>query len=63
MSEVTKIAIIGASGYTGLELLRLLFCHPQTKVVAITSRANAGKAVTEVFPRFEGHPGTSLQFI
>ncbi|MDB4623778.1 N-acetyl-gamma-glutamyl-phosphate reductase [Akkermansiaceae bacterium] len=63
MSEVTKIAIIGASGYTGLELLRLLFCHPQTKVVAITSRANAGKTVTEVFPRFEGHPGTSLQFI
>ena len=63
MSEVTKIAIIGASGYTGLELLRLLFCHPQTKVVAITSRSNAGKAVTEVFPRFEGHPGTNLQFI
>jgi len=63
MSGVTKIAIIGASGYTGLELLRLLFCHPQSEVVAITSRANAGKTVTEVFPRFEGHPGTELRFI
>ncbi len=63
MLGVTKIAIIGASGYTGLELLRLLFCHPQTEVVAITSRANAGKKVTEVFPRFEAHPGTELQFI
>lgn len=63
MSGVTKIAIIGASGYTGLELLRLLFCHPLTEVVAITSRANAGEKVTDVFPRFEGHPGTDLRFI
>ena len=63
MSEHTKIAIIGASGYTGLELLRLIFCHPQAEVVAITSRANAGRKVTEVFPRFEGHPGTEICFM
>ena len=63
MSEVTKIAIIGASGYTGLELLRLVFCHPKAEVGAITSRANAGKKVTEVFPRFESHPGTEICFI
>lgn len=59
----TKVAIIGASGYTGLELLRLIFCHPKAEVVAITSRANAGKKVTEVFPRFEGHPGTEICFV
>ncbi|MEJ6578723.1 MAG: N-acetyl-gamma-glutamyl-phosphate reductase [Akkermansiaceae bacterium] len=63
MSHRTKVAIIGASGYTGLELLRLIFCHPNAEVVAITSRANAGKKVTEVFPRFEGHPGTEICFI
>jgi len=63
MSHRTKVAVIGASGYTGLELLRLIFCHPNAEVVAITSRAHAGKQVTEVFPRFEGHPGTDICFI
>ncbi len=63
MSAPAKVAIIGASGYTGLELLRLIFMHPHAEVVAITSRANAGKSVTEVFPRFSGHPGTELTFI
>jgi len=63
MSGVTKIAIVGASGYTGLELLRLIFCHPYAEVVAITSRANAGKKVTDVFPRFEDHPGTGICFM
>jgi N-acetyl-gamma-glutamyl-phosphate reductase len=63
MSGITKVAIIGASGYTGLELLRLIFCHPKAEVVAITSRANAGQKITEVFPRFEGHPGTDIRFI
>lgn len=63
MSQRTKVAVIGASGYTGLELLRLIFCHPDAEVVAITSRSNAGKRVTEVFPRFEGHPETDIRFI
>ncbi len=63
MSGKTKVAIIGASGYTGLELLRLIFCHQKAEVVAITSRANAGRKITDVFPRFEGHPGTALRFI
>lgn len=63
MSHRTKVAVIGASGYTGLELLRLIFCHPNAEVVAITSRSSAGKKVTEVFPRFEGHPGTEICFI
>ncbi|MGD1978356.1 MAG: N-acetyl-gamma-glutamyl-phosphate reductase [Akkermansiaceae bacterium] len=63
MSATTKVAIIGASGYTGLELLRLIFCHPHAEVVAITSRTHAGHPVNEVFPRFESHPGTDLAFI
>lgn len=63
MSAVTKVAIVGASGYTGLELLRLIFCHPGAEVVAVTSRTHAGQRIDEVFPRFQGHPGTELAFI
>lgn len=45
-----RIAIIGGSGYTGVELLRLLKGHPEAEVVAVTSRKLAGKGVGDVFP-------------
>ena len=54
MSEKIKIAIIGASGYTGQELLRLLIMHPDVEIVAITSRQEAGNSIDSVFPRFHG---------
>lgn len=60
---LTKVAVLGASGYTGLELLRLLFLHPQAELVAITSRSNAGRRLGEVFPRFEGFPSSELSYI
>ncbi len=63
MSKITKVAIVGASGYTGLELLKILFCHPHVEVVGVTSRANAGKVICDLFPRFKGHPGTEISFI
>ena len=47
-----KVAIVGASGYSGEELLRLLFCHPNASVEVITSRQYAGQPVGTVFPRF-----------
>ncbi len=50
--EPIPVAIIGGSGYSGEELLRLLHCHPGVKLTAITSRENAGKRVGEVFPRY-----------
>ncbi|NNC88242.1 MAG: N-acetyl-gamma-glutamyl-phosphate reductase [Akkermansiaceae bacterium] len=56
-------AILGASGYTGSELLRLLLLHPQVDLVAVTSRTHAGKAIAEVFPRFAALPGADLEFI
>jgi N-acetyl-gamma-glutamyl-phosphate reductase len=49
---LTKVAIVGASGYVGEELARLLLSHPQADLVAVTSRQFAGKYLTEVFPRF-----------
>lgn len=50
-----KVAVIGASGYTGEELVRLLLGHPNIDLVAATSRQLAGKTLAEVFPRFAHH--------
>jgi len=54
MNKKTKVAIIGASGYSGQELVRLLLRHPQIEIVQFTSRQYAGKPVSEIFPRFRG---------
>jgi N-acetyl-gamma-glutamyl-phosphate reductase len=51
----TKVAIVGASGYTGEELVRLLLAHPNVDLVTATSRQFAGKTLAEVFPRFAHH--------
>jgi N-acetyl-gamma-glutamyl-phosphate reductase len=58
-----KTAIVGASGYSGMELLRLLLGHPGVELVAVTSRQEAGKALGEVFPRFCKAPAAELTFI
>jgi N-acetyl-gamma-glutamyl-phosphate reductase len=50
--SVLQVAVIGASGYSGEELLRLLTRHPYCNVSIITSRQHAEKPVGEVFPRF-----------
>lgn len=49
-----KIGIVGATGYTGVELLRLLAHHPQAEVCAITSRSEAGVHIADYFPNLRG---------
>jgi N-acetyl-gamma-glutamyl-phosphate reductase len=49
-----RIAVIGASGYTGVELLRLLSQHPSAELVCVTSRQYAGQSVGDVFPSLQG---------
>ncbi len=49
-----RIAVVGASGYTGVELLRLLSRHPEVQLVCVTSRQHAGQKVTDVFPSLQG---------
>lgn len=49
-----KVAVIGASGYTGVELLRLLAGHPQAEVVAVTSRQYEGVPISQAFPSLGG---------
>ena len=51
-----KIAIVGASGYSGEELVRLLLHHPQVELAAVTSRQYAGQTVAQIFPKFANHP-------
>lgn len=58
--EKVRVAIIGGSGYSGEELLRLLSQHPYAELTAITSRDNAGRPVGELFPRYTECP---LSFI
>ena len=50
-----KIGIVGATGYTGVELLRLLSMHPGVEVSFVTSRGNAGSRVDAMFPNLRGH--------
>ena len=53
MSKI-KIGIVGGTGYTGVELLRLLAQHPQTELDVITSRGEAGMSVSDMFPSLRG---------
>ena len=53
--NLKRAAIIGASGYSGEELVRLLLNHPHVELVAVTSRQNAGQTLAQVFPKFAGH--------
>ena len=55
MSQKIKVGIVGGTGYTGVELLRLLAIHPQVELVAITSRGDAGLPVADMFPSLRGY--------
>ena len=50
-----RVGIIGATGYTGVELLRLLLHHPQVEVAALTSQKYAGMPIDQVFPSLTNH--------
>jgi len=50
---VTEIAIIGAPGYAGVELTRLVLAHPEFELVAATSRSESGRAIGDVYPALE----------
>lgn len=55
MSGLTlKAGILGASGYTGADLIRLAACHPNVDLVALTANSHAGKPLAQVFPHLAG---------
>ena len=50
-----RVGIVGGTGYTGVELLRLLTGHPEVALTIITSRSEAGRDVADLFPNLRGH--------
>ena len=52
MATKAKIGVLGASGYTGSELVRMLLRHPRSEIVLLTAERSAGKAMRDVFPQF-----------
>ena len=60
--NLIKVAIAGATGYSGEELIHLLVRHPGVEIVCVTSRSNHGRTLEEIFPRFQAHKYSDLQF-
>ncbi|NKB38499.1 MAG: N-acetyl-gamma-glutamyl-phosphate reductase [Gammaproteobacteria bacterium] len=56
-----KVAVIGATGYTGVELLRLLVSHPEAELCVVCSRSAAGSRVADYFPSLRGY--IDLEFV
>ena len=54
MKQKVSIAILGASGYTGAELIRILLSHPQAEIKLLTGDSSAGKDIAEVYPHLWG---------
>jgi N-acetyl-gamma-glutamyl-phosphate reductase len=54
MSKKITVSIIGSTGYTGLELIRLLIAHPNVEIKHLTSHSHAGKAISSVWPHLSG---------
>lgn len=51
-AKTVRVGVVGASGYTGAELVRLLLTHPQAEIAFLSADRSAGKAYAEVYPQF-----------
>jgi N-acetyl-gamma-glutamyl-phosphate reductase len=61
--KTIKVAIVGASGYAGEDLVRLLLGHPHAELTAVTSRQYAGQTLAQIFPKFSHYPAAkTLRF-
>lgn len=58
---VIRVGVVGATGYTALEVARLLLQHPQAELVAATSRADAGKPLSDVHPSLSGRTDVRIE--
>ena len=61
MNKPIRVGIIGATGYTALEVARLLQSHPEAELVAVTSRADAGKPLAEIHPSLAGRCDVAIE--
>ena len=56
-----KASIIGATGYTGIELIRILSQHPQVQITHLTSSSQAGENLSDIYPQFSGNKDITLE--
>jgi N-acetyl-gamma-glutamyl-phosphate reductase len=63
MSKRAKVGVMGASGYTGSECVRLLLRHPQVEIALVTADRRAGQEMRDVFPQFSPYPLPKLTAI
>jgi N-acetyl-gamma-glutamyl-phosphate reductase len=56
-----RVGIVGGTGYTGVELLRLLAAHPEVEITSVTSRSEAGRQVSDLFPNLRGRVDLPFQ--
>jgi N-acetyl-gamma-glutamyl-phosphate reductase len=56
-----NVAIVGASGYTGLELIRILYRHPEVALTCLTSEQSAGRKISDIFPTLRGRCDLTLE--
>ena len=61
--DATSVAVLGASGYTGAELLRVLVDHPRVRVVALCGNKSAGQPATTVFPHLAGRIALDIETV
>lgn len=61
--EMIRVGLVGVTGYTGMELARLLTGHPNMKLTAATSRTEAGKRLGDLYPFLNGLPGADVILI
>ncbi len=59
-TDVSRVAIVGASGYTGAELCRLLAGHPRLRITTVAAKRAAGQRLADVFPHLRGVAGLDL---
>ncbi len=60
MNQKIKVGLVGVTGYTGMELLRLLLLHPDFELALVTSRQEEGKKLQDIFPNLQGYPEAGL---
>src|SRR5215813_1980680 len=63
MVNKVKIGVLGASGYTGAELVRLLLTHPRAEIALLTADRKANQEMRDVFPQFAPYPLPRLQAV
>ncbi|MBV7256784.1 N-acetyl-gamma-glutamyl-phosphate reductase [Pacificimonas sp. WHA3] len=56
MSKTIRIAVLGASGYTGADLVRLALTHPHVEIAALSANAKAGQPMADIWPHFAAYP-------